>query len=72
MISEAAIAAPRLHQVNPSVAASDTATSTPAITLAIRWTAERTVWYSVYCTTSSAVSGASSGLCCPGSSQATM
>jgi hypothetical protein len=52
---------PRLHQVKPTTADSATATSTPTSTAATHRTALRIVWYSVTWTTSSAVSGASTG-----------
>ncbi len=52
----------RLHQVNPATADSATATTTPATTLTTGWTALRSVWYMVTCTTSNAVSGASTGV----------
>jgi len=53
--------APRLHQVSPTSSATPTASSTPASTLAIRPTPLLSVCDIVSCTTSRAVSGASTG-----------
>ena len=58
---EIAISAPRLHQVSPTIAEKPTASSTPAVTLAIRCTPLVTMSLSVTSTTSSAVSGARIG-----------
>ena len=56
---------PRLHQVKPTRSDSAIATSTPVTTAATRRVALRSVWYSVTCTTSRAVSGASTGRAVP-------
>ena len=61
MTSATATVMPRLHQVNPTQADRPTASSTPATTLATLVTALRSVWYRLTWTTSSAVSGASTG-----------
>ena len=65
--SATAMIKPRLHQVKPTAAVSTSASSTPATTLATRWTALRIVWYLVAWMTSRAVSGASTGRELPGS-----
>jgi hypothetical protein len=57
MTSEAAMAAPRLHQVSPTQADSREATSTPARTAPTRTAPIFTVEYAEACMTSSAVSG---------------
>ncbi len=58
-VSVPAMSRPSTHQLNGTYAATATAASTPAVTPTTRWIALRIVWYSVACTTSSAVSGAS-------------
>lgn len=58
--------------MNPTRSDSAIATSTPVTTAATRRTALRSVWYSVTCTTSNAVNGASTGRDVPpGSASAT-
>jgi len=57
--SAPAMSRPSTHQLNGTYADTATAASTPAVTPTTRWTALRIVWNRVACTTSSAVSGAS-------------
>src|SRR3954453_10351006 len=59
--SETATTSPRLHQVSPVTPANSTASSTPATTLTMRSRPCASVSYIVSCTTSRAVSGASTG-----------
>ncbi len=59
--SDTPTTAPRLHQVSPTSSATPTASSTPASTLAMRPTPLLSVCDIVSCTTSRAVSGASTG-----------
>ncbi len=49
------------HQEKPMNSATPTAISTPAVTLATLRMPLRIVWYRLACSTSSAVSGASTG-----------
>ncbi len=58
---DAITTAPRLHQVRPTTLPTRTATSTPANTPPTRPSPCMRVWYSVSCTTNSAISGATIG-----------
>jgi hypothetical protein len=61
MTSVAAISSPSSHQLKPTNAETATAARTPAVTLTTLRIALRMVWNRLACSTSSAVSGASTG-----------
>ena len=70
MTSAAKTVRPRLHHVSPTTLDTRIATSTPATTLPMRCQPERMLWYGVTCTTSSAVSAATTGGSVPGNGSA--